>query len=276
MNDRSKKSAKFEFITISDGESLKDPTRQQQARTHAIKNSLQRKRRQLESYCQNFVDQTPALITKRKKSAEEQDEARKRLHKRSATLCIQSFDPFETLAVNADRLTKLLRHGSAQHAGEPVFSVNDATEHQGLRSVFTAGYQDPALASALCLTLVFASNGHVMDEECVLYNTKTIKYLNARLSNPDEAASNVTLGAVLLLVGVEVWLKSNESVHAPTLTTWGTGPSGPARHSSDPSRGDPKATTTMRLAQSTAHSCDQAGNFLVSPSNSSQLIRNLC
>ena len=94
-----------------------------------------------------------------------------------------------------------------------MFSVNDATEYQELRSVFTVGYQDPALASALCLTLLFASNGNVMDQECVVRLVQTIKYLNARLSNPEEAATTITIGVVLLLLGVEVKPPTRSILH---------------------------------------------------------------
>ena len=97
----------FAFITICDGDSIKDPARQQQARTQAIKHSLQRKRRRLELSSRNFVDQTPSLVAKRKPREKEAEEPPVRLPQRSASFGVQSIDPFDTLAVNADRLTKL-------------------------------------------------------------------------------------------------------------------------------------------------------------------------
>ena len=52
------------FITISDEKSIKDPARQQLARTQAIKHSLQRKRRQLQLTAKNFVDETDRKSTR--------------------------------------------------------------------------------------------------------------------------------------------------------------------------------------------------------------------
>ena len=85
-----------------------------------------------------------------------------------------------------------------------VGSVNDAVDYQGLDSVFRLGLHDAAVDSALCLTLAFAANGGTLDKECTAYRLKAIQCINERLSDHAKAASNTTMGAVLLLVGVEV------------------------------------------------------------------------
>ena len=192
------------FITISDQSAIKDPVQQQLARTQAIKHSLHRKRRQLQLSNNNFVEETPNSIRRRKKRASGEVGELIKLPQRSASLSTAQVDPFDTLAINADRLNALLRHSSAQQAGEPIFSVNDAVEYQGLRSVFQAGLEDGALAAALCLTLAFAANGGVMNQECSAYRSKAIQHINEKLSDPAEAASSCTVGTVLLLLGVEV------------------------------------------------------------------------
>ena len=174
------------FITISDQQSIKDPARQQLARTQAIKLSLQRKRRQLQLTAKNFVDETPSTIRRRKKRDKADEEGVLELPRRSASLQSSLVDPFDTLTFNASRLIQLLRHSSARQAGEPVFSVNDAIDYQGLKSVFHSGLEDPALTAALCLTLAFAANGGVMDRECSAYRLMCIQHV------------------ILLLVGVEV------------------------------------------------------------------------
>ena len=193
------------FITISDQESIKDPAKQQLARTQAIKHSLQRKRRQLQLTSKNFVDETPITISQRRKKRTKDgvDEASK-LPVASASFRTSAADPFDTLTIDANRLTQLLRHSSARQAGEPVFSVNDAIDYQGLKSVFHSGLEDPALSAALCLTLAFAANGGAMDRECSAYRLKCIQHVNEKLSDPAEAASTTTIGTILLLVGVEV------------------------------------------------------------------------
>ena len=148
------------FITISDEKSIKDPARQQLARTQAIKHSLQRKRRQLQLTAKNFVDETPDTIVRRKKRRDKEDaEKAIVLRSRSSSLGTSSIDPFDTLTIDTKRLSQLLKHKSARQAGEPVFSVNEAIDYQGLKSVFHSGLEDPALSAALCLTLAFAANG---------------------------------------------------------------------------------------------------------------------
>jgi hypothetical protein len=197
-------SLQLAFITISDQQSIKDPARQQLARTQAIKHSLQRKRRQLQLTANNFVDETPSTIRRRKKRHSTDEEGIVELPRRSASLQSSLVDPFDTLTINASRLTQLLRHSSARQAGEPVFSVNDAIDYQGLKSVFHSGLEDQALSAALCLTLAFAANGGVMDRECSAYRLMCIQHVNEKLSDPAEATSTTTVGTILLLVGVEV------------------------------------------------------------------------
>jgi hypothetical protein len=126
------------FITILDQASIKDPARQQEARTQAIRHSLGKKRRELQLNAQNFVDETPASLAKRRKKRPGKDIAND-LPRRSASFQTKEVDPFDCIAVNATRLTSLLRHKAARQAGEPVFSVNDTTEYQRIHSVFNAG-----------------------------------------------------------------------------------------------------------------------------------------
>ena len=192
------------FITISDQNSVKDPAWQQLARTQAIKHSLQRKRQQRQLSANNFVDETPKTIVRRRKIRRNDDEGEViELPQHPATFESCPVDPFDSLTVDARRLATLLRHSSARQAGEPIFSVNNAIDYQNLRSVFHAGLEDPALASALCLTLAFAANGGIMDEECSAYRLKAITHVSAKLSKPAEAASTTTIGTILLLVGIE-------------------------------------------------------------------------
>lgn len=193
------------FITISDQESIKNPAHQQLARTQAIKHSLQRKRRQLQLTASNFVDETPDTIgRRRKRSVKENHKSVVEPPSCSTTLGASVINPFQTLTVDANRLTELLRHRSARHAAKPVSSVDDALDYQGLYNIFHSGLEDPALTAALCLTLALSANGGVMDGECSAYRLKCIRHINEKLSDPAQAASTTTVGAILLLVGVEV------------------------------------------------------------------------
>ena len=138
---------------------------------------------------------------RKRKEKEDEDEVIE-LPRSSASFQTGVIDPFNTLSIDASHLAKLLRHSTARQAGEPVFSVNDAIDYQCLRSVFHADIEDAALASALCLTLAFAANGGVLDQECDAYRLQAIQSVNAKLSDPAEATSTSTVGAILLLVSI--------------------------------------------------------------------------
>ena len=204
------------FITFSGQSALKDPVQQQIARTQAIKNSLQRKRHQLQSANENFIDETQSVVKRGKRRITPEEANEVELPRQSASLASSIVDPFACIAVDASRLSFLLQHTSAHQAGDPVFSVNSPIEFQGLRSIFNAGLEDPGLAAAVCLALAFAANGGIMDQECTAYRLKAIQHVNETLSDPAQAASTTTIGTVLLLVGVEVHcsLVSNEQTLA--------------------------------------------------------------
>ena len=54
------------------------------------------------------------------------------------------------------------------------------------------------------LSLVFAVTGGSINRECLGYQSQAISYIRERLNSLDEAASESTIGAILLLAGVEV------------------------------------------------------------------------
>jgi hypothetical protein len=55
------------------------------------------------------------------------------------------------------------------------------------------------------LTAAFAVAGDVFDQECIHYQTETIKTVRERISLSESTATINTMGAILLLAGVEVW-----------------------------------------------------------------------
>ncbi|KAK4497763.1 hypothetical protein PRZ48_010416 [Zasmidium cellare] len=156
------------FIETDPG-SAKDKNKQQLARTHGIRNAFRNRYQSLQDSGENFRQCMHSELL----SHNEVDESGSKqgdilipdpiLQPAMATI-----DPFETLAVDAYRLTELLNHHSARQASEPVFSVNDQIDFRHFHNVFDSGLQDPALAHALCLTLKFASNGNRLDEESLL------------------------------------------------------------------------------------------------------------
>jgi len=92
----------------------------------------------------------------------------------------------------------------ARQAPEPVFSVAEELAFQNFRSVFRTGLVDPALLNAVMLSFVFAVTGGSINRECLGYQGQAISYIRERMSSPDEATSESTIGAILLLAGVEV------------------------------------------------------------------------
>ena len=94
----------------------------------------------------------------------------------------------------------------ARQSAEPVFSVADELAFHSFRSVFETGLDDPALLNAVMLTFAFAVTEGSIDRECLGYQSQAMSYIRQRLSSLDRATSASTIGAILLLAGVEVWL----------------------------------------------------------------------
>lgn len=57
--------------------------------------------------------------------------------------------------------------------------------------------------NATMLTLGFAVSGAI-DRECLGYQSQVLASIRVRMASPEAAASESTLGAILLLAGIEV------------------------------------------------------------------------
>lgn len=117
--------------------------------------------------------------------------------------CITSVRSSQALRIILHRLTW---NGSdkAKQATEPVFSVSDELVLQNFRLVLRKGVDDQALLSAVMLTFAFAVTAGSIDRECLEYQSEALSSIRQRMSSPDRATSESTLGAILLLAGVEV------------------------------------------------------------------------
>lgn len=97
----------------------------------------------------------------------------------------------------------------AREAAEPVFSVAEELAFHSFRAVFQTGLDDPALLNAVMLTFAFAATeGPTIDRECLGYQSEAMGYIRERMSSLDRATSASTIGAILLLAGVEVSILS--------------------------------------------------------------------
>jgi hypothetical protein len=72
------------------------------------------------------------------------------------------------------------------------------------RSVLRKGLDDHALLSAIMLTFAFAGTVGSIDRDCLGYQGEALSSIRQRMSFPDGAPSESTLGAILLLAGIEV------------------------------------------------------------------------
>jgi hypothetical protein len=74
---------------------------------------------------------------------------------------------------------------------------------QNFRPIFQLNLHDPAMLNATILTFSLAVTGY-FDQNCVFYHDKVLKSIRSNMSTPGRAVAESTLGAILLLAGVEV------------------------------------------------------------------------
>lgn len=151
-----------------------------------------------------------------------------------------ALDPFQSLSVDSSKLQALLGNrrlppssseygphgqgltthdgaGNAWQASEPVFSCAEDLAFHSFRAVFGTGLADPALLSAVMLSLAFEATGASINRECLDYKGQAISRIRERMGYPREAVSESTIGAILLLTGVEV-AKSPAPFHPRSCT----------------------------------------------------------
>lgn len=205
--------AQFQFITVQDPND-DDKAAKRLARSHAVKQALQNKRKLQKASMQNFCIE------------DGKNPKHKGKHDRSqasplAIVGASTLDPFDSLPVEGSRLQHLLnnrKHFSssiqlnltpsltpsldqARQAPEPVFSISQDLDFQNFHSVFRTGLVDPALMNAVMLSLTFAASGGVLINESLVYRGQAIHHIREAMN---KTVSESTIGAILLLVGVEV------------------------------------------------------------------------
>ncbi|KAH8159333.1 hypothetical protein CIB48_g8922 [Xylaria polymorpha] len=192
--------------TIDDA---KDRAARRLARSHAVKQALRNKRKTQQDLMDNF----------RVTTSQDKPVRFVRRRTRAGTIAppllspsIGKLDPFQTLAVDCSRLQALLCDYTAREAPEPVFSVSEELAFQSFSSVFRTGSADPALLSAVMFSLAFAVAGRSINRECLGYQGQAIGYVRERMSSLGEATSESTIGAILLLAGVEACLGMTSQV----------------------------------------------------------------
>ena len=92
-------------------------------------------------------------------------------------------------------------------AVEPVLSVSDELVLQNFLPILRTMPDDSLLLNAIMLTFFsFAFAAGNFNKECLEYQNATLSSVRERLISPTKATLESTLGAILLLAGVEVGL----------------------------------------------------------------------
>ncbi|MCJ1309217.1 hypothetical protein MMC25_002874 [Agyrium rufum] len=195
---------KFHFISVQRPDSPKDRLAKRQARSHAVARGIRQKRKLQERSGHHFN-----VITSAGSSTAPSRNKRwgQSLIVASSPYSLSTDEPslVEMLAGASPKLQALhMKHSSSHGATKPFFSVSDELVLKNFRSILRKGLNDNALTSAVMLTLAFAATAGNIDRECLGYQSEALKYIRRRMSYPEGATSESTLGAILLLAGIEV------------------------------------------------------------------------
>ncbi|KAI0522091.1 hypothetical protein F5B22DRAFT_458317 [Xylaria bambusicola] len=192
---------RFQFITVHAPSGPRSPATRRLARSHAVKRALEKKRKIERESKKNF-----RIITIRDEIERTHEDV---VAMSPFSLSAGTLDPFRTLAVDSSRLQALLSDYKARQSLEPVFNI---VTLESFRSIFRTGLVDPALLTAVMHTLAFAEAGDGTDREWRWYQGQAFSYVRERIGTPDTATSEPTIGAILLLAGVEARLGMTSQV----------------------------------------------------------------
>lgn len=92
----------------------------------------------------------------------------------------------------------------AREFGHPVLSLLDELVLQNLTLVLRKERDDNALLNSVMLTYLFVATSGNIGQECLTHQSEALCSIRQSMSIPDRATSESTLGAILLLAGIEV------------------------------------------------------------------------
>ncbi|KAH9904174.1 hypothetical protein F4778DRAFT_734284 [Xylariomycetidae sp. FL2044] len=189
---------KFRFVSINEPGSTGDRKSRHLARSHAIKNALDTKRKRDRQCGRNF--HIVSLGEPLKKPLN--------LHPQAAPLsAADTFEPFQTLVADSSKLQAWIRHSRIrEEAAKPVFTMGDELVLQNFRFIFRTGLDDSALFNAALLTFSVATAG-LVDVESLGYQNAALRSLRQRMGSPTTAATEATLATIILLAAIETRLE---------------------------------------------------------------------
>ncbi|EEU37888.1 uncharacterized protein NECHADRAFT_97992 [Fusarium vanettenii 77-13-4] len=192
-----------QFITIQNPDHAKDRSVRRLARSHAVARGIEKKRKLEQKSGHNFrIVSIPDDADRPSKKIEQE----KVLGWIPSSLLTPQASPFQTLTAESPKLQTLLSNRKSQKSTEPVFSVSDELVLQSLGSTLRKGLDDDALLNAVMLTFAFAVSSGSIDKECLDYQSDALSSIRQSMSSPERATSESTLGAILLLAGIDARL----------------------------------------------------------------------
>ncbi|KAJ5975998.1 N-ethylmaleimide reductase, partial [Penicillium waksmanii] len=190
----------FHFITI---QAPTDRTRNHLARSHAIARGLQNKRKLRQKAGLNFNTFSPKNGHRQPISTKDQD---KPCTRKTGPSLACAADLLQMLAAESPKQQPLLNQQFDRQAIRPMFSVSDELVLRNFHSVLQNGSNDNALLSAVLLTFSFSFGADNLNTECLGYQSQSMSYIRDRMSYPEKATTESTLGAILLLARIEALL----------------------------------------------------------------------
>lgn len=91
----------------------------------------------------------------------------------------------------------------AQELRDPVLSLSDELVFQNFNLVLRKALDDNALLNSVMLTYVFVATSS-LNGDCLAYQNEALGSIRKSINIIDRATSESTLGAILLLAGIEV------------------------------------------------------------------------
>lgn len=89
----------------------------------------------------------------------------------------------------------------AQQAVEPIFSISDPYSFHNIHDAYRHGFADPAFVNAIVCAVSFVEH-EKLTPQVLFHQGEAMRHINKQLGSL--LSLDCTVGAILLLVGVEV------------------------------------------------------------------------
>ncbi|KAJ5880751.1 N-ethylmaleimide reductase [Penicillium subrubescens] len=190
----------YHFITIHDPH---DRTASRLARSYAVARGLENKRKAQSKLGDNFRIVSPKNDSERPIKRRESEQT---LVNQPGIPCSAPPSFFHWLAAESPKLNELLNRDDVEittPAGNAVLSVLDELVLQNFRPILRTGPDDDVLLNAIMLTFSFSIAAGHLNRQCLEYQSAALSSVRKRINSPNKSTMESTMGAILLLAGVE-------------------------------------------------------------------------